>query len=190
MDNTLSQSFIEDILESKFENGRVVNRRNRPMIELTGAQFLLSQIDLEFELFNEYRQEEYDQYRLMIQSQITRFDKYLTLDRFSRRLLIQFPADWYEDKPEDYMPCPESFLVQYITEESYEVIVNFRSTELSRCSEDISVIKDLCEKELVLPGKINTMLVHFMNIHKYLDEGTSEDFNVKEGYFNKRESSL
>lgn len=188
MENITSQLLIEELLYDDFENGRRVKRRNREMLELIGAKFILRYEDLK--LFTEYRQSEYLEYKLMIQDQISRFDKYLTLDIFSRRLLIQFPADWYEEKKEDYMPCPESFLVQYFSTNRYDVIVNFRSTELFRCSEDISVIKALCEKELVLPGQINIMSIHCMNIHKYLDSGTSEDFNVKEGYFDKKESSL
>ena len=180
-----SESVIDrQILFELDIRGSKVVRRNRPMLELMGLSIKITPNLVKD--YNEYRQEEYNQYREMIQSQITRFDDYLTLDKFSRRLLIQFPADWYDDKPEDYMPCPESFMVQYINEDLYNISINFRSTEFSRYSEDISIIKDLCRKELVLPGVIHEINVHFMNIHKYLDEGSSEDFDVTKGYFDKK----
>lgn len=180
-----SQLLINQLLKKQLEiEGLKITRRNRPMNELIGATIMIDQSEIE--LFNDYRQHEYDQYRQMIQSQVIRFDKYLSLDRFSRRLLIQFPANWYENKPEDYMPCPESFAIFYSTENLYNIVINFRSTELTRASEDISIIKALCEKELVMPGRMNNIFVHFMNVHEYLDQGSSEDFEVTSGYFERK----
>lgn len=185
MNLTRSQLLIRERLERQFSiESVVVNRRGRDVRELSPVIITLDRNDLS--VFDEYRQHEYDQYRMMIQSQIIRFDNDLNRDKFGRRLLIQFPADWYADKPEDYMPCPESFFIQYYSENTYTVIANFRSTEMSRAYEDIAIIKALCEKELVLPGEMVTMFVHFMNIHIYEDQGSSEDFDVTVGYFNKK----
>ena len=111
--------------------------------------------------------------------------KYYLLDKYSRRLLIQFPADWYENRVENYMPCPESFLVQYINYHEYNVILNERSVEYSRAAEDISIIYRICRDDLELDGDLKTFYVHYMNIHAYEDGGSSEDFDVKEGYFKK-----
>ena len=116
----------------------------------------------------------------MITPQIERFKKYFNLDKFSRRLLIQFPASWYEDKEQDYMPCPESFLVQFVDEDTYEVMCNFRSSEVSRIPEDLAIIKKFCEDVLDLASyRLLTMRANFMNVHKYLDGGSSEDFTAK-----------
>jgi len=116
----------------------------------------------------------------MIIPQIPRFKKYFKLDKFSRRLLIQFPVDWYENKEQDYMPCPESFLVQFINENEYIVLCNFRSSELNRIPEDLSIIKNFCETQLGLEDyKLVSLSANFMNVHKYLDGGSSEDFTSK-----------
>jgi len=182
---TKSVLLIEKLLKKQLEiEGLKITRRNRPMNELISATVMIDHHEIE--QFNNYRQGEYNHYRQMIQGQIIRFDNYLNLDRFSRRLLIQFPADWYDYKPEDYMPCPESFAIFYSDENLYNLVINFRSTELSRASEDISIIKALCEKELVMPGRMNNIFIHFMNVHEYLDKGSSEDFDVTNGYFNRK----
>ena len=185
MNHTKSQFLIEQILKNEMQSSsRVIERRGRQMRELSGVSFTLYHQRLEF--FNSYRESEYQQYREMIQSQISRFKNYLNIDKFSRRLLIQFPADWYENTPQDYMPCPESFIVLYLNENEYEIIANFRSTEISRLSEDIAMIKSLCIKELGLVDKLIKMKIHLMNVHKYLDQGSSEDFDVVSGYYNRK----
>jgi hypothetical protein len=134
----------------------------------------------------EYRQEEYDQYREMIQDQIPRFQRYYQQDLFSRRLFIQFPADWYEGKPQDYMPCPESFLVQYKNPDHFDIIFNERSVEYNRAAEDVAIVYHLCRDELQIQGQLDKFYVHFMNIHRYKDGGSSEDFDVTNGYFSKK----
>ena len=155
---------------------RNVTRRGRKMIEANNSQLILSDVSN----VSEFRQEEYDQYLEMITPQVERFKKYFNLDKYSRRLLIQFPANWYEDKEQDYMPCPESFLVQFVDEDTYEVMCNFRSSEVSRIPEDLAIIKKFCEDVLDLASyRLLTMRANFMNVHKYLDGGSSEDFTAK-----------
>jgi len=159
-------------------NQREIVRRNRKMLETNNSKIKIDR-DI-FDSISEYRQEEYDQYLEMITPQITRFKKYFDLDKFSRRLLIQFPANWYEDKGLDYMPCPESFMVQFVDEENYIVLCNFRSSEINRIPEDLSIIKTFCLKELGLDEyNLLSISANFMNAHKYLDGGSSEDFTAK-----------
>lgn len=177
---------ITNHLEVYFDGAhstRAVVRRGRPMEEQLGLSVTFYANDI---LGLGCRPEEYQQYYEMIKDQIPRFQKYLQQDKYSRRLLIQFPVNWYDDKPEDYMPCPESFLVQYETEDRYTVIFNERSVELSRAAEDIGIVLRLCRDGLHLPGQIQRMKVHYMNLHKYLDGGSSEDFDVTNGYFEKK----
>ena len=161
-----------------------VERRGRKMKEVHSSSFGFHQD--EYPWLNEFRQHEYDQYLEMITPQLPRFKRYFELDKFSRRLLIQFPANWYEDKEQDYMPCPESFMVQFLEEDEYIVQANFRSSEVSRIVEDVSIIKKFCEDVLELKQyKMLWIDCHFNNAHKYLDGGSSEDFTAKT-YFEKK----
>lgn len=171
--NYLKQSLIL-YGEEKVRRGRLVREINSFTLSINGHN--LSQFS--------YRQKEYKMYLEMIIDQKERFLRYLNIDLFSRRLLIQFPVNWYDDKEEDYMVCPESFLVLYDDEYSYDVIFNERSTEYKRATEDIAIIKAICDNFLHLKGEMNNFKVHYMNLHMYLDDMTSEDFNAKEGYFN------
>ncbi len=141
-------------LESKVLNfGQDIVRRNRNMREILSFSKTLTKDEVkDFK----HRDEEYQQYREMILDQVTIFTRYYNLDRMSRRLMIQFPINWYEDKEEDYTPCPESFMVQYVDVYGYEydIILNERSTEVSRASEDISVILRICDEVLHLEGNL------------------------------------
>lgn len=172
------QTFIEtlELVLISSNCPRNVTRRGRKMIEANNSQLILNDMSN----ICEFRYEEYNQYLEMIIPQIERFKKYFNLDKFSRRLLIQFPANWYEDKELDYMPCPESFLVQFIDENTYEIMCNFRSSEINRIPEDLAIIKKICEDVLDLKNyKLSTIRANFMNVHKYLDGGSSEDFTAK-----------
>ena len=176
---------ITEWLDSYFSGGvsNEVERRGRLMKERIGLSVCFHRRDIEWLTC---RESEYVQYYDMIKDQVQRFRKYLNQDRFSRRLLIQFPADYYENKDEDYMPCPESFLVQYKDKDTYDIIFNERSVESSRAAEDIGLVLKLCKEVLELPGKLDKFYVHYMNIHKYMDGGSSEDFDVTVGYFDKK----
>ena len=131
-------------------------------------------------LLGEPREIEYDQYLGMIVSQIPRFKKYLNMDKFSRRLIFQFSMDHWEGSETHYMPCLESFMIQFVTETEYIVCVNFRSSEASRTVEDLALIKKLCEsKWLGLDVyKMVNIYAHFFNLHEYVDGGTSDDFTA------------
>jgi hypothetical protein len=179
----MSQSITDRIKDQIEIVGSTVVRRNRKMSEALGLSIDFTADEVKS---LSYRQIEYEQYREMILPQIPRFKKYYDLDRFSRRLLIQFPADWYEGGPEDYMPCPESFLVQYRSADEYGVVFNERSVELSRATEDVAIVYKICKEDLRLEGNLSMFYVHYMNIHIYLDGGSSEDFDVKNGYFSKK----
>lgn len=181
----LSSMSYTDLLKSKVLTfGSDIKRRDRDMREILSFSKTLT-----FDEIKDFkhRDEEYQQYKEMILDQVDIFMRYYNLDRLSRRLIIQFPINWYEDKEEDYTPCPESFMIQYTDVYGYEydIILNERSTEVSRASEDISVIMRICDEVLHLEGKLRYFKVHYNNLHVYLDGGSSEDFDVKKGYFNK-----
>ena len=176
---------IENHLFNRYDTF-LISRRGRTMREVHGASMEFTTRD--HDNLSEFKQEEYDQYLEMIQPQIQRFKKYFQIDKFSRRLMIQFPLNWYENKQLDYMPCPESFMVQFLDEKDYIVVCNFRSSETSRIQEDLSIIKTFCEKELGLSEhKLTSILAHFCNAHKYLDGGSSEDFTATT-YFEMKEN--
>lgn len=177
----MSSKSIIDKLESILKSTSTKStRRGRRMIESIGVQASFSSSMIRSIHF---RQDEYSQYREMIDDQIPLFQRRLQEDKFGRRLLIQFPSNWYESKPQNYMPCPESFLVQYIDDSSYDIVLNERSTEYTRAPEDLSIILYMCEVDLQLEGSSRFVHVHYMNLHKYLDGGTSEDFDANSGYY-------
>ena len=183
-----NQENSRSILSTKLDNISFPShtvRRGRKVKEDFSVTIYLDKQGLEELKLIKYRDHEYHQYKEMLDAQKDRFFKYYKLDKFSRRLLIQFPADWYENKNIDYMPCPESFLIQYVNNENYNVIINMRSSEISRVYEDLAIIRDFCITELLLEGTMNIMSVHFMNIHRY-EEGSSEDYDAKKGYFDKK----
>lgn len=157
-------------------------RRGRKVRENFGIRIYLDESNLEELKLVKYRDQEYSQYKEMLDTQKQQFFKYYNLDKFSRRLLIQFPSNWYDGKGLDYMPCPESFCVYYVRTDYYLVCVNMRSSEISRVYEDLAIIRDFCILELNLQGKMGMMEVHFMNLHQY-EEGSSEDYDAKKGYF-------
>ena len=167
------------------KQGFTITRRDRVMKELLSFSHTLTADEIKD--FT-HRDEEYKQYCDMIKEDISIFNKYYQMDRMSRRLIIQFPINWYEDKKEEYTPCPESFLVQYIDNYGYEydIIFNERSTEVTRATEDISVVKRICDELLYLECKLRNFKVHYMNLHMYLDGGSSEDFDVEKGYFDNK----
>lgn len=177
----MSSNYITDILKEKIKNnGQEVIRRNRKMKEINSFSFTYTYNDI---ISLNFRDSEYKQYSDMIQDKLLKFFYYLQTDKFSRRLLIQFPSDWYENSELNYMPCPESFLILYVNENEYDVIFNERSTEYNRATEDVAIIYNIIKNDLKLKGKIRCMKVHYMNLHMYLDGGSSEDFEVKKGYF-------
>lgn len=177
---------LKNILESNVKNdGKEVTRRSRKMKELSSFKISITEPIITQLMSYNYRQNEYNQYLEMIIPQINRFKNYYKLDLFSRRLIIQFPANWYENKNIEYMPCPESFLVSYTTQKTFDLIINMRSSEVHRVLEDLSIILNFCFKELNIQGTIEKLHVHFMNLHMYL-EGTSEDFNASSSYFSMK----
>ena len=155
-----------------------ITRRGRRMLESYNASLRFTED--QFETFKKPRDEEFTQYSEMMISQLPRFNKYLSLDKFSRRLIIQFPMDWWEGSDIHYMPCIESFLVQFLTETDYIVCINFRSSEASRTLEDMGLVKSLCETMLDLKKyRLLMVAANFFNVHEYLDGGTSDDFTAK-----------
>ena len=178
-----SDSFTKYIEESIEYLGQLSVRRKRMMKELLGFSLIVPGTDI---YTWEYREEEYEQYRGMILDQIPRFKRYYQQDIFSRRLAIQFPIDYYEDKVQDYMPCPFSFLVQHKNPDQFDIIFNERSVEYTRAAEDVAIVYKICRDDLEIQGRLIDFRVHFMNIHKYEDGGSSEDFDVENGYFSKK----
>jgi len=161
-------------------------RRGRRMRESYNVSIRF--YELQFKSFGKPRDEEFTQYSEMMISQLPRFNKYLKLDKFSRRLIIQFPMDWWEASDTHYMPCIESFLIQFITESKYIVCVNFRSSEASRTLEDLGLVKMLCETMLDLKKyRLLMVAANFFNVHEYLDGGTSDNFTAKTYLEVKRE---
>lgn len=153
-------------------------RRGRMMSEGYSQCITIRGRDLE--KLGEPRPVEYDQYGGMIIDQIPRFQKYLRVDKFSRRLIIQFPMSHWEGSQKHYMPCIESFMVQFVTETRYIVCINFRSSEASRTVEDLALVKKLCENRLGLGNaQLIEIYAHFFNVHEYLDGGTSDDFTAR-----------
>jgi hypothetical protein len=156
-------------------------RRGRAMNEGYSVSIKPTFGPKDISLLGEPREIEYDQYLGMIVEQIPRFKKYLKLDKFSRRLIFQFPMDHWESSDINYMPCLESFMIQFVSDTEYIVCVNFRSSEASRTVEDLALIKKLCgSKWLGLDGyKMVNLYAHFFNLHEYKDGGTSDDFTAK-----------
>ena len=159
----------------------LVTRRGRCMNEGHGLSIVVPIMGNGLDMLGNPREIEYGQYLGMILDQIPRFKRYLSLDKFSRRLIFQFPMSNWEGTDKDYMPCIESFMVQFISETEYIVCVNFRSSEASRILEDLALIKRLCGSTWVglAEYKMVRMYAHFFNVHEYLDGGTSDDFTAK-----------
>lgn len=117
--------------------------------------------------FNDFRKKEYDEYYDMIKNQIPVVLKEFNSNRYSRRLLFQFDRNYYLNRDEDFLICPESFIIFFISDCEYELVINFRSTDINRLEEDISIIKHI-SLSIFEDYSIKVIRCHICNLHMYI----------------------
>jgi len=160
---TCRQLSIEDVRQTILDEGNLIERNHGLTVELLSFAFEVKDIDS----FEAFRQSEYDVYYEMIENQIDLVRKEHQDNHLSRRLLFQFDRFFYEDKPDDFLICPESFCIFFIDDTNYELLINLRSSDINRLGEDISIIKKIAQE--VFPGKsIIKAKVHCYNVHVYV----------------------
>jgi hypothetical protein len=85
-------------------------------------------------------------YWKMIQRQVPIFRKELENNKFSRRLFFQFNR--FEKDPgfKDFFLCIESFGIFFVSSNQYDLIINFRSSDIDRLENDITIIKMIVKR--------------------------------------------
>jgi hypothetical protein len=162
--NTLEQLSNKIIL-----NGSISCRRELKVIELFGVSVEIIEIDeIKKIIKSEELYKEYEVYRDMSFVCLNNFNDILKKDKYSRRLIIQFPFDYHYKLGEDMAPCIESFCVFYISEDKYILTINFRSSEIKRLLNDLRIIYTICIDVLQIKNVLNKIYVNFFNIHQYI----------------------
>lgn len=156
-------SRIKEIDKEITDKGEDIYRNHGMSKELRGFSFV---IDRPNEFVN-YRKKEYDEYYSMISSQVPTVISEFRENNFSRRLLFQFDKKYYEDKPENFMICPESFVVLFVSQNKFDIIINLRSTDINRLEEDISIIRRI-SLNIFITSSVEKIRCHSCNIHKYI----------------------
>jgi len=153
---------IDSIKRYVEENGRLINRNHG-----SSREILSYSIKLNPENYVSFRIKEYNEYYKMIANQIPIALTEYSKNKFSRRLLFQFDRFYYEDRVEDYLICPESFIIFFINDNDYELVINLRSTDIDRLSEDVSIIKHITQG-IFEEKNLSLIRVHICNLHCYI----------------------
>jgi len=115
---------------------------------------------------------EYILYYRMYESQkdslVTEFRK----NPFSRRLFIQFSRDFHYKENGDMMPCIASIQILFVSSETFNVVANLRSSDVTRLHNDIMIIAFLCRDFMTSIGRtiynVDQFFIQFGSLHQYV----------------------
>lgn len=163
----LTVNYIEEKLDAE---GFVITRMNRRIIECIGFHYEMSQSEIS--AFDTINHSEMSPYLDMFAFQIPELKREYDRDKFSRRIMVQFPKDYHYGRNEDMVPCMESFIL-FFNKAGVDVSLNLRSSDVTRIHDDISIIIHFVKILLLTFGEkehISSLSLHVGSFHKYLEK--------------------
>jgi len=154
---------IENIRQYVMENG-VITQRDRGITR----ELLSFTATLDPKLFKSYDKSEITKYMNMLEKQIPIFRKELKKNRYSRRLFFQFDRFHKNTGFKDFFLCIESFGVFFHDSKNYDLIINFRSSDIDRLESDVSMIREIARKAVSLENTtLKKIKIHCFSLHAY-----------------------
>jgi len=157
-------------------NATKVVRRGMEIVEKVGATFWMESQDISE--FKDFDKEELTPYFNMFLPQVPSLCKEFERDKFSRRLLIQFPREYHYNQNENMVPCMESILLLFDEDYSHQAVVNIRSSDITRLSCDLGIINhliyQLTENHFKIKSSTKKMFIQIGSLHEYTNVDKKE----------------
>jgi len=117
--------------------------------------------------FLEYNQKEYEYCYEALSEQLPVVFKEFLRNQYSRRLFFQFDSNKSRQDKEYGLICIESFSVLFTSELDYVIIMNTRSTDISKLESDIAIIRRIC-MSMFPEHNLRKIHLHCHNLHLYV----------------------